>query len=77
MKVGDLVTHNVVWLSDHLNHQQHKKLFDAGIVTEIRPEASSGRVFVRVVGSNDDLCDMWFVGQELEILNETKQSKES
>ncbi len=77
MKVGDLVTHNAIWLSDHLNHQHHKKLFDVGIIAEIRAESSSGRVFARVVGDNVDLCDMWFVGQELEILNEAKQSKES
>jgi len=77
MKVGDLVTHNAVWLSDRLVGQHHIKLFDVGIIAEIIPGESSGRIFARVVGSNDNLCDMWFVGQELEVLNETKQNKKS
>tara|TARA_R100000664_G_C2755346_1_gene143076 strand:- start:816 stop:1061 length:246 start_codon:yes stop_codon:yes gene_type:complete len=81
MKVGDLVTHNPHWLSTQYTGFTDAELlsfFDVGIIVECRNDSDTGRSFVRVLTADDDVSnDMWFVAQELELLNEKKQNKKS
>ena len=70
MKIGDLVKHKPEWLAEqYVNCFHDKKIFECGIITEIRDAKSTGRVFVRVTGCQDGLNSMWFVSKEVEVIN--------